>query len=186
VSREFLGAGVCAVDLAGDETSFPMQNFKDLFAEAKKLGLPFTIHAGECGSVENVELAVAYGAKRIGHGIALRGHADAIDTCVRGKIGIEMCPISNLQTKASTLRDYPMRAFSDAGLCVTVNTDNRTVSNTTLTRELEHIQTQYGFSDEELYTFEKNAAEAAFADDSVKADLLRKLRLWHDGRNSSN
>jgi adenosine deaminase len=150
----------------------------------KKLGLPYTIHAGECGSVENVELAVAYGAKRIGHGIALRGHADAIEECVRHNIAIEMCPISNLQTKASTLQDYPMREFADAGLIVTVNTDNRTVSNTSLTRELEHIQTHYGFSDEELYTFQKNAANAAFADDETRSGLLGRLDNWHYKYNS--
>ena len=116
-ARNFLGEGICAVDLAGNEAAFPMENFMELFQEVKKLGLPFTIHAGECGRVENVIEAVNCGAARIGHGIALRGHADAIAMCREKRIGIEMCPISNLQTKAvASKAEYPMREYLDAGL----------------------------------------------------------------------
>ena len=99
-AREFLGAGVCAADLAGAEASYPMTEFMNLFQNARRIGMPFTIHAGECGSAENIKNAVDAGAARIGHGIAMRGHADLIRELAQKKIGIEMCPISNLQTKA--------------------------------------------------------------------------------------
>ena len=87
-----------------------------------------------------------------------------------------MCPVSNLQTKAvESTKDYPMREFLDNGLKVTVNTDNRTVSNTTLTKELAFIQKTYGITDEEIRLMMKNAVDVAFADDAVKERILKRL-----------
>ena len=150
-AREYLGYGVCAADLAGAEALYPMSEFMELFQETKKLGMPFTLHAGECGSVQNILDSVEAGAGRIGHGIAMRGHREVQKELQRKGIGIEMCPVSNLQTKAvESTKDYPMREFLDNGLKVTVNTDNRTVSNTTLTKELAFIQKTYGITDEEI------------------------------------
>lgn len=173
-AREYLGQGVCGADLAGDEASYPMKNYSNLFGEVKKLGLPFTIHAGECGSVENVMEAVECGARRIGHGIALRGHYQDINICKERGIGIEMCPISNLQTKAvKSKAEYPMSEFLDQGLMVTINTDNRTVSDTTIGKEIAFVQESYGITDEEIRMMMKNAAKIAFASDEVKDRLLR-------------
>ncbi len=177
-AREYLGAGVCAADLAGAEASYPMAEFMNLFEKTRGIGMPFTIHAGECGSVENIRDAVDAGAKRIGHGIAMRGHEELIREMAERKIGIEMCPISNLQTKAVPgTKDYPIREFLDHGLQITVNTDNRTVSNTTMTKELEFIQKTYGIRDEEVLLLMKNAVDAAFADDAVKERLYRNLAI---------
>ncbi len=176
-ARNFLGEGICAVDLAGNEAAFPMENFQELFKKAKKLELPFTIHAGECGRVENVIKAVECGASRIGHGIALRGHQEAIELCKEKGIGIEMCPISNLQTKAVASKlEYPMREFLDAGLLVTINTDNRTVSNSSIQKEMEFVQKNYGITDEELISMTKNAIHTAFAKDEIKGELLKILK----------
>jgi len=175
-ARAYLGEGVCAVDLAGNEAAYPMEGFHRLFGEAKRLGLPFTIHAGECGCVENVIEAVECGAARIGHGIALRGNSEAIRFCAERHIGIEMCPVSNLQTKAvRNHNEYPLREFMNAGLCVTLNTDNRTVSNTSIAKEMEFVQKHYQITDEELMQFQCNAVEAAFADDATKHELMK---LW--------
>lgn len=179
VCREFLGAGICAVDLAGNEAAFPMKNFRGLFAEAKKLGFPFTIHAGECGSVENVLEAVECGAARIGHGIALRGNPEAMKLCADRKIGIELCPSSNLQTRAVESEEaYPLRIFMDAGLLVTLNTDNRTVSNTNLSREMMYVQEHYGVTDRELMELQKNAVDTAFADDTLKQRLWKQWKYY--------
>lgn len=173
-AREFLGAGICAGDLAGAEALFPMSGFRNLFAEVRKLGMPFTLHAGECGNVRNIEDAVSAGAGRIGHGIAMRGNAGMQKLCRAKRIGIEMCPISNLQTRAvEGTSDYPLREFLNAGLAVTINTDNRTVSNTTLSKELEFIQRVYGVTDEEIIQMMRNAVDTLFADDSVKDRLLK-------------
>lgn len=176
VVREYLGHGLCAVDLAGNEAAFPMKDFKELFGQANRLELPFTIHAGECGSVENVVDSVNAGARRIGHGIALRGNKDAIALCKEKNIGIEMCPISNMQTKAvASKEEYPIREFLDAGLKVTLNTDNRTVSNTTIQKEMEFVQQNYGITDEELWKMTENAIEVSFANDDIKQMLWKKL-----------
>lgn len=175
-ARELLGSGVCGADLAGAEASYPMSQFMNLFENTRKIGMPFTIHAGECGSVDNITDAVNVGAKRIGHGIAMRGHEDVIRELAEKKIGIEMCPISNLQTKeVSGPEFYPIREFLDHGVRVTVNTDNRTVSNTTMTKELEFIQKTYGVRDEEVLLLMRNAVDAAFTSDTVKEKLYRKL-----------
>ena len=153
-----------------------MTEFMNLFQNARRIGMPFTIHAGECGSAENIKNAVDAGAARIGHGIAMRGHADLIRELAQKKIGIEMCPISNLQTKAVPGAEaYPLREFIDGKLLVTVNTDNRTVSNTTMTKELEFIQKMYNITDEEILLMMKNAADVAFTDDAVREKLYRKL-----------
>ena len=166
-ARAYLGYGVCAADLAGAESLYPMSEFMELFKKTKALGMPFTLHAGECGSVQNILDSVEAGAGRIGHGIAMRGHADIQKELQKKGIGIEMCPISNLQTKAvESTKDYPMREFLNAGLKVTANTDNRTVSNTTLTKELEFIQKNYGITDEEIHLMMRNAVDVAFADDA--------------------
>ena len=176
-AREYLGHGVCAADLAGAESLYPMSEFMELFKKTKALGMPFTLHAGECGSVQNILDSVETGAGRIGHGIAMRGHGDLIKELAGKGIGIEMCPISNLQTKAvAGPEEYPIREFLDGGLKVTVNTDNRTVSDTTMTKELEFIQKTYGIRDDEILCLMKNAADVAFATDSVKDKLYRIMR----------
>ncbi len=100
IAREYLGEGVCAADLAGAEALYPMSEFMDVFQTVKKLGMPFTLNAGECGNVRNIIDSVEAGAGRIGHGIAMRGHGGLQAELAQKGIGIEMCPISNLQTKA--------------------------------------------------------------------------------------
>lgn len=175
-AREFLGEGVCAADLAGAEAQYPMAEFMGLFEKVKKLGMPFTIHAGECGSAENIADALRAGASRIGHGIAMRGRQKLQELVKRSGTGIEMCPISNLQTKAAgSAAEYPLREFLEGGLFVTINTDNRTVSGTSLTKELEFVQNTYRITDEEILQCMKNAAAVSFADGETKEKLLRKI-----------
>lgn len=177
--RPYLHQGLCAVDLAGNEAAFPMKDFRNLFAEVKRMEIPFTLHAGECGSVENIMESVEAGASRIGHGIALRGNKEAIAFCRERGIALEMCPISNLQTKAvASKSEYPIREFLNAGLKVTINTDNRTVSNTTIAKEMEFIQKNYRIIDSELKKMTEYAIEASFANDDVKQMLWRQL---HEG-----
>lgn len=161
-AASYLKKGVCALDLAGDENHYPNTLFQELFQETKKLQVPYVIHSGETGNVENVRLAVDYGAARIGHGLALIQDPDLMKEIALKGIGIEMCPTSNLQTKAcASLEDYPLKTFLDAGIKVTVNTDNRTVSQTTVTRELELIQQLY-HDDGIIQELLRNAEETSF------------------------
>lgn len=175
-ARLFLGEGLCAADLAGSEAMYPMSQFKTLFAEVKKMGLPFTIHAGETGNAQNITDAVLAGAGRIGHGIAMRGQESVKKLCREGQIGIELCPISNLQTKAVPQKeDYPIKEFLESGLLVTLNTDNRTVSHTSLAQEIAFVQKEYGVTDEEIRSMMRNAAEVSFAKEETKEQLKAKL-----------
>lgn len=175
--RGFYEHGLCAFDLAGNEAAFPIEQFSKLLGKFRQMDIPFTIHGGECGRVENVVKAVEYGAKRIGHGIALRGQEDAIQMVKEKKIGIEMCPISNLQTKAvKKLEDYPIREFIEKGLFITLNTDNRTVSNTTIDKEIQFVQENFAVTDEEIITMMRRAVEVSFAQEQVK-QKLRKMEL---------
>lgn len=175
--REFLGGGLCAADLAGDEAGFPLKLFGEVFETARRLDYPFTVHAGECGSAENIALAAKWGAKRIGHGIAMRGNREVMELCRRKQIAVEMCPVSNYQTKALCPgEDYPIREFARNGLIVTVNTDNRTVSGTSLKKEMKLLRDSFGITEEELRQYEENAVRAAFADDAVKHELWKRIR----------
>ena len=175
--REFLGEGLCAIDLAGDEKSMPNALFGNLFAEAKKLDYSYTIHAGECGSVQCIKDAVEMGAKRIGHGIAMMGNKEVQKLLASKRIGVEMCPISNYQTKALQPEQiYPVREFVKAGVLATINTDNRTVSNTSITKEIEFLNERFGVSEEELYQYQMNAVDVAFCDDAMKHEIWKTLK----------
>ena len=174
--REFLGEGLCAVDLAGAESGFPRKSFYPLFETARKMDYPFTIHAGECGDVNNVIMAAQWGAKRIGHGIAMMGQPEVQKMIAKKHIGVEMCPISNYQTKAlQPGMAYPIREFSGAGVLTTINTDNRLVSNTNITKEMEFLNTNFGITEEELMQYQLNAVEIAFCDDSIKHKLWKSI-----------
>ena len=175
--REFLGEGLCAIDLAGDEAGMPNALFGNLFEEAKRLDYPYTIHAGECCSVQSILDAVEMGAKRIGHGIAMMGNLEVQKVLAGKGIGVEMCPISNYQTKALQPEDvYPIREFAKTGVMVTVNTDNRTVSNTSITKEMEFLNERFGISEEELYLYQMNAVDVAFCDEALKHEIWKALK----------
>lgn len=175
--REFLGEGLCAVDLAGDEAGFPRKKFYPLFQEAKRMDYPFTIHSGECGNVQNVLMAVEWGAKRIGHGIAMMGNPQVQELLAKKHVGVELCPTSNYQTKALLPGTcYPVREFANAGVPVSINTDNRLVSNTSLANEMQFLREQFGITEEELRSYQRNAVETAFCDDSVKHKLWKLFK----------
>jgi adenosine deaminase len=177
-AREYLGEGICALDLAGDEFAFPTREYKQLFALAKRLDMPFTIHSGECGSVSNVREAIELGAKRLGHGIALKKDNYLISECREKRIGIEMCPTSNFQTKAVQSREeYPLRQFLGEGLLATINTDNRTVSNTTVTKEFLSLWENTGLEEESIIKLLHNSVDISFASDQVKHELLKEMRI---------
>ncbi len=174
--REFLGYGLGAVDLAGDENGFPTHSFRRVFEYARKLDYPFTIHAGECGSVQSILDAVDMGARRIGHGIAMSGYSEVQKLLAGKHIGVEMCPVSNYQTKAlQPGMLYPIREFSGNGVPVTVNTDNRTVSNTSIAKEMQFLHEDFGITEEELVLYQKNAVETAFCDDGVRHEMWKIL-----------
>ena len=175
-SARMYGAGVVACDLAGDEKAFPTRNFVEFFETARKMGIPYTIHSGETGSIENIRVAIDLGAKRLGHGIAMARDLDLIRECAAKHIGVELCPSSNLQTKAVTsFADYPLRSFMAAGVPISINTDNRIVSGTTNTREWERVTQHFALTHEEQLHIYRDSVELSFATDDIKHTLLQKL-----------
>ena len=155
--------GIAGLDLAGPESAVPMSEFESLFHFAYQSGLPFTIHAGECGDYENISRAISFGARRIGHGCAARFSENCMRLLEKEQIILEMCPTSNVQTKAvPTLSEHPIRLFFDRGIAVTVNTDNMTVSNTTLDKEYALLKKQFHFTDQELAKMSQTALRGAF------------------------
>ncbi len=169
-ARSFVGNGVCALDLAGDEAAYATKEFRKLFEQARAWGIPFTIHAGETGNVDNVREAIALGAKRLGHGVALTQSSELRQICKEKRIGIEMCPTSNLQTKAiGTIENYPLESFLQEGLLVSVHTDNRRVSGTNLQKEFAY------FDADTMKVCTKNAIDTAFATEEIKRKLREHL-----------
>jgi len=169
-----IDSGVVGCDIAGDEKSHTNMEYREFFNTARSYGMPFTIHSGECGNAQNIVEAVELGAHRIGHGIAMAGQKNIIDLCVSRKIGVEMCPTSNLQTKAvDSIGNYPFMEFLRSGVCINISTDNRTVSDTTVTRELELLNSQYNLSMEQYHKIYTDSVEMSFASDDIKHALLK-------------
>ncbi len=177
VAKEYLGKGVCAVDLAGAEAAFPTENFGDIFVLAKKWDVPFIIHAGEAAGPESVWQALELGAKRIGHGVRSMEDISLVTTLAEKKIPLETCFTSNLQTKAvKNAESHPLRTFAEQGLAVTVNTDNMTVSGTDLRNEYRLLQKTFGLSEELLIQLACNAADAAFLPTDHRQQLKVQIR----------
>ncbi|EEQ60134.1 adenosine deaminase [Clostridiales bacterium 1_7_47FAA] len=179
LAKAYLGKGVAGVDLAGDEAAYPNELFREYFARAGEAGIPFTIHSGECGRARNIELAVEYGAARVGHGIAMRGNPRLQELCREKHVGVEMCPKSNLQTGAvAGIGEYPLREFLDNGLLVSLNTDNRTVTGTTVSQELGLMEEHFRLTKEEGKAVMKNAIRTSFADQWTKEKIAREIDSW--------
>ncbi|MFS8581198.1 MAG: adenosine deaminase [Limnochordales bacterium] len=172
-----LGRGVVAVDLAGDEAAFPGRLHREAFDLARAMGFNVIIHAGEASGAEEIRYALeTLGARRIGHGVALEQDPELMRFVVEEGIPLEMCPSSNVQTKAvAGLERHPLRRYFDAGVRVTVNTDNRTVSAVTLADEYERIVEALGFTADDVRTMIRYAAEAAFLPGEEKARLIAEV-----------
>ena len=163
LASRYLGRGVAAVDLAGAEALFPTADYEEEFALARELGVPFTIHAGEAAGPASIRKAVEFGAARIGHGVRAIEDEELMELLASREIPLEMCPISNLQTKAvENIADYPLRTYLRRGITVTVNSDNMTVSDTWVGKEFQYLADSYGLTEAEAEQLLANAHFAAF------------------------
>ncbi len=166
ICSEFMGDGVVALDLAGAEALYPTKDYKHLFEFAHKEGIPFTIHAGEAAGPESIRDAVNMGASRIGHGVRAIEDPSVIKILSEYKIPLEMCPTSNLQTRViKNIADFPVKAFLNAGIPVTINSDNMTVSDTNVAKELLLIENIFSIPSSHFLKF---SATAAFDSNTVK------------------
>ncbi len=181
LAAEFLGQGVVALDLAGAEALFPTADYADIFALARELGVPFTIHAGEADGPESIYAALSFGAQRIGHGIRAIEDDALIERLAREGIALEMCPTSELQTSAiDDYAKFPLMSLLERGVNVTVNSDNMGVSVTDVRRELLLLAGIFRLSNDDIHQLMLNAARAAFASDALKDELVRCIDAEFD------
>lgn len=176
LAKKYLGEKVCGIDLAGDEFNYSVTLFKDVFARAKGMDIPFTIHSGEARGPESIVDALSVGAERLGHGIRAYENKELLEKLKENRITLECCPISNLNTQIfHDFHDYPLKTYLNNGLKATINTDNRTVSNTNYQKEIDFLEKYTPLTLEEIYLANKNAIEGAFISKEEKKELLKKL-----------
>lgn len=180
LAKEYITKGVVAIDLAGNESDFPPELHKEAFDLAYNYGINITVHAGETGICANIlKSIIDLHATRIGHGIYAYMDKETIKYLVENHITLEMCPTSNLQTKAiSDFAEHPMRTYLKQGINVTLNTDNRTVSNITLTEEYINLISKLDFSMEEILQLIKNGINSSFTSKKMKDSMLEKFNIW--------
>lgn len=163
LAARYLDSGICAADLAGAESLFPTERFAGVFALAKKLDVPYTIHAGEAAGADSVRAALRMGSARLGHGVRSIEDPELVRELAARKIALEVSYTSNVQCKSfATAEEHPFRKLYDAGVHVTVNTDNRTISGITLMEEIRRIRRRFGFSEQDIDVMQEYAKEAAF------------------------
>jgi adenosine deaminase/aminodeoxyfutalosine deaminase len=165
IAAERVGDGVVAIGLGGDEARGPADWFRDVFEWARGRGLRLHCHAGETTSAESVWSALRIGAERIGHGIRSIDDARLIEHLRDKNIPLEICISSNLCTGAvPALERHPLRLLFDAGVPVTLGSDDPAMFHTTLTGEYELAARQFGFTEQELRTVAANGFRFAFTD----------------------
>ena len=161
--KKYLGDVVCAVDIAGAEGLFPTENFAPVFAKVREYGIPMTLHAGEAAGPDSMKTALSFGTKRIGHGVAAINDPELIKRLIDENVTLEVCVTSNYHTKVvPAINMHPIHKLLEAGVHVTVNSDNRTCSRTTLQKEKEVLKEELGFTDEEIEKMQEYAWEARF------------------------
>ena len=177
--KKYLGKGVCAVDLAGAEALFPNENFVDVIEYARSLSLPMTLHAGEALGADSVASAIELGADRIGHGVRSIEKPELLKLLSEKKIALELCPTSNLNTRVlDDLKDYPIRTFFDADVMITVNTDNMSVSATSLAEEYQKLADALELTEADLKKIALCSISATFLDSKGREKIFDMVDIF--------
>ncbi len=172
----YKGRGVVGFDLAGAEYDHPAKHHKAAFQLVRDNNINVTIHAGEAYGPESIAQAIhVCGAHRIGHGCRLRENGDLLHYVNDHRIPLECCPSSNVQTGAiRDLASHPLKLYQNLGLRVTVNTDNRLITDTSVSKELWLCHTQLGLSLKDIKQIILSGFKSAFLPFHVKQQYLRK------------
>jgi len=181
----FRGRGVVGFDLAGDESGYPPKHHLDAFEAIQRANFSITIHAGEAFGCESIWQAVQFcGAHRLGHATRLLDDMTVVDGKVvklghlaqfilDKRIPLELCPKSNVDTGAcASIEEHPFRLFYDAGFRVTINTDDRLMSDTTMTKELSLVTQVFDLSLYDLERLTSNAMKSSFLPFHDRIDLI--------------
>ncbi|MEW6405258.1 MAG: adenosine deaminase [Chloroflexota bacterium] len=178
LAAEHIKDGLVGMDLAGNEAEFSGMPFAGLFKEVREQGLHITIHAGEWGPAQNVRQAIEeLSAERIGHGVRVAEDEDIMTlACERG-VAFEVCVTSNYQSGVvKSLDEHPLPHMIEAGLNVTVNTDDPSVSRITLAHEYQRVCENLNVSLNILKQCVIHAAQAAFLPEAEKKKLINGLK----------
>jgi adenosine deaminase len=177
IARAAMPIGVVGWSIGGNEIGFPPEPFAEVFAAARKAGLGLMAHAGEVVGPPSIWGAVdALGATRIGHGIHCVGDQQLIEHLREQQIVLDICPSSNVLTGAvASWEEHPLRQLFDAGVPVTVNSDDPTFFATTLTDEYRRVAGRFGFTADELVTMVRTATQAAFLPPIARDALLHRI-----------
>ncbi len=170
--------GIVGVDLAGDEEHFPAEIHKEAFQLAYENNLHITVHAGEVGAPSNMKEAVEIlHADRIGHGIRLVEDEKLLQEFVDKKIPLEVCPTSNVHTNAvKSYEEHPLNKLLEAGVKVTINTDDPGISNITMSDELNVLQEKFNLDIEKIKELIFNGIDSSFTTDERKEKLRKEFK----------
>jgi aminodeoxyfutalosine deaminase len=170
---QFRDRNVVAFGIGGDEIAGPPEWFAGVYARAAEHGLHLTAHAGESAGPESIWGALNLKAERIGHGLTAGQDPELIEELAERQVPIEICVSSNLRTGCcADLAQHPVRRYFDAGLMLTVNSDDPAMFRTSLAGEYALVQETFGFSDEHLRELARNSFEASFLPPEKKIEFL--------------
>ena len=188
IAADRISGGIVALDLAGSEADFPGEEFTAVFEEARQAGLGITIHAGEWGGPEVVSLAInGLGAERIGHGVRIMEDPSLVEQARELGTVFDVCPTSNYQSGVvNDIYQHPLPKMIDAGLKVTVNTDDPGISQIDLSDEYELCCETLKVPLDQLKRLILNAASAAFLPDDQKNQLFASIKSELDEKSSTS
>ncbi len=178
LAAEHVKDGVVGMDLAGNEAEFAAKPFASIFSEAKQAGLHLTMHAGEWGEAQNVREAIEQvGAERIGHGVRVMDDENVVALARERGTAFEVCVTSNYQSGVvPALSDHPLLRMIQAGLNVTLNTDDPSVSQIDLSHEFKLARENLGVPINVLKERVLAAAQASFLADGEREELIGQLQ----------
>lgn len=180
LAKEYLGKGVCAIDLAGAEGIVPLSNYHKVFDLAKEIEVPFTCHAGDSQGPETVKDALDFGTKRVGHGHRIFEDKKLCERAIKDGITLEICPTSNIQCQSQpSYEKHPAKKLFDMGVKITINTDNMILSDINLDKEYDRCLNDMGFEYNDLITMNINSVHAAFMPEEKKKPIIEELTKWY-------
>jgi adenosine deaminase len=169
--------GVVGFDLAGAEADYPAKTHRAAFDLVRANNINCTIHAGEAYGPESIAQAIHIcGAHRIGHGCRLGENGDLLRYVNDHRIPLECCPSSNVQTGAvRSLRNHPLKRYFDLGLRVSINTDNRLITDTTVSKELWLVHSEMSVPFSDIKAMVLAGFKSSFLPFHEKQALLRQV-----------
>ena len=167
---------IIGIGIGGDERQTGADVFADLYADARKAGLRLTAHAGESVGPESIWGAINIGAERIGHGLTAIDDPELMGVLAERQIPIEICITSNIRTGCChPLTAHPVRSYFDAGLMITLNSDDPAMFASDLADEYALARNEFSFTNEHLRELAANSIEASFLPAERKVELLRRI-----------